>query len=201
MRRPRKREAILIAAREAFLENGYAGTSMSDIAARVGGSKVTLYGHFKCKDDRFAESVLHGLPKVADCDTPARDGADVWLARMGEALLARTCSREWIKPLRLVAAEARQAPQVARAFYRATVGADVEILATALENASRRGELSVKDARCAAEQFVGLCLANLHIALLLDIIRTPAPEHLRAQVRTAAAAFMKAHAPRVPACA
>ena len=201
MRRPRKREAILTAAREAFLEKGYAGTSMSDIAARAGGSKATLYGHFRSKDDLFAASVLHGLPRVADCGAPAPGGPDVWLARMGEALLKRICSPEWIKQFRLVAAEALKAPQVARAFYRATVGAEVEILAAAMADASRKGALTVEDSRCAAEQFVGLCLANLHITLLLDIARIPTPDHLRAQVRTAVAAFMKGHAPRVPACA
>jgi hypothetical protein len=40
-------------------------------------------------DDLFAESVLHGLPKIGDCGAPTEDSADVWLARMGEALLRR----------------------------------------------------------------------------------------------------------------
>lgn len=201
MRRRRKREAILTAAREAFLENGYAGASMSDIAARVGGSKATLYGHFRSKEELFAESVLHGLPEATEHGAPAGDAPAAWLARMGETLLARTCSQTWAEQFRLVAAEALHAPEVARAFYRATVDADIEVLAAAMEDASRRGELTVKDSRCAAEQFVGLCLANLHIALLLEIAPAPAPEQLRSQVRTAVGVFMKAHAPEVRAAA
>ena len=40
--RDERREAILKVARAAFLSDGYAATSMSAIAAKVGGSKATL---------------------------------------------------------------------------------------------------------------------------------------------------------------
>src|SRR3546814_8550524 len=40
-----------------FRSRGYAATTMSAIAADVGGSKATLWNHFKSKDDLFAELV------------------------------------------------------------------------------------------------------------------------------------------------
>src|SRR5262245_44391850 len=55
-----RRDAIVAIAHEAFLANGYAGTSMSAIAARVGGSKATLYNYFKSKQDLFI-AVVEGL--------------------------------------------------------------------------------------------------------------------------------------------
>jgi len=50
----RKRAAILAAAREAFLRDGYEGTTMEGIAADAGVSIMTLYRHAEGKDILFA---------------------------------------------------------------------------------------------------------------------------------------------------
>src|SRR5437762_1457394 len=50
----RKRTAIVDAARNAFLEGGYAQTSMDRIAAAAGVSIKTVYRHFENKDDLFS---------------------------------------------------------------------------------------------------------------------------------------------------
>src|SRR5579872_2898930 len=52
-RRDQRREAILDVARAVFSEEGYAAASMSTIAARLGGSKGTLYNYFKNKAELF----------------------------------------------------------------------------------------------------------------------------------------------------
>ena len=52
-RRDLKRDAILLIAQQVFLEEGYAATSMSSIAARLGGSKGTLYNYFRSKAELF----------------------------------------------------------------------------------------------------------------------------------------------------
>src|SRR3546814_17024251 len=56
-RRTAQRSHILAIARRHFLARGYAATTMSAIAADGGGSKATLWNHFKSKDDLFAELV------------------------------------------------------------------------------------------------------------------------------------------------
>lgn len=48
-----RRQAILKAAWAVFSEHGLQGATMSEISARVGGSKATLYGYFKSKDELF----------------------------------------------------------------------------------------------------------------------------------------------------
>lgn len=45
------RQRILDIASELFRERGYAGTSVRDIAERLGMTKAALYYHFACKDD------------------------------------------------------------------------------------------------------------------------------------------------------
>src|SRR5271165_403530 len=53
-----KRRAILEVARELFQAQGYAATSMSEIAARLGGSKGTLYNYFRSKEELFAAFMI-----------------------------------------------------------------------------------------------------------------------------------------------
>lgn len=66
-----RRNAILATATEAFRELGVEGTSMSALAARLGGSKSTLYAYFPSKEELVLE-ILIGLG-----------------AKQGEATLAR----------------------------------------------------------------------------------------------------------------
>jgi hypothetical protein len=43
---------------------GFERTTMSDIMARGGGSKATIYGYFDSKDELFAAALEHGLRDV-----------------------------------------------------------------------------------------------------------------------------------------
>jgi len=45
------RQRILDVSTELFREHGYSGTSIRDIALRLGMTKAALYYHFNCKDD------------------------------------------------------------------------------------------------------------------------------------------------------
>ena len=56
-RSARKRRAILDAATEIFLRDGYLGTNMDEIAARSEVSKQTVYKHFVSKEALFVEIV------------------------------------------------------------------------------------------------------------------------------------------------
>lgn len=49
-----RRGAIVDIATRAFLDQGYAATSMSAIADELGGSKATLWSHFGSKEELFA---------------------------------------------------------------------------------------------------------------------------------------------------
>src|SRR5580698_7433873 len=60
-----KRRAILDVASEVFVAQGYAATSMSEIAARLGGSKGTLYNYFRSKEELFSAFI------VDTCQGPA----------------------------------------------------------------------------------------------------------------------------------
>ena len=46
---------MLDAARQIFLEKGYAGTSIDEVVQRTGGSKASVYKYFGSKEGLFAE--------------------------------------------------------------------------------------------------------------------------------------------------
>jgi AcrR family transcriptional regulator len=53
LRRVQRREQILAAATEAFARNGFAATSLDDIAGQAGIARVLLYRHFDSKTDLY----------------------------------------------------------------------------------------------------------------------------------------------------
>jgi AcrR family transcriptional regulator len=53
LRRPERREQLLAAATQAFARTGFAATSLDDIAASAGTSRVLLYRHFESKTDLY----------------------------------------------------------------------------------------------------------------------------------------------------
>ena len=53
-----RRQAILDVAAEVFREHGFEHASMSEMTARLGGSKSTLYSYFASKEELFLE-VMH----------------------------------------------------------------------------------------------------------------------------------------------
>ncbi len=63
-RTERKHRAILAAAEELFLQQGFERTSMDDVAALAGVSKQTVYAQFSSKDALFAAMSL-GMTEVA----------------------------------------------------------------------------------------------------------------------------------------
>src|SRR5262249_10746274 len=110
-----RRRAILDVAREVFMAQGYAAASMSEIAARLGGSKGTLYNYFRSKEDLFAaiivdacagplSAVFDHLPDMGD-DLPAA------LVDLGARFLGFILTPEPMAMHRLVVAESGRFPE------------------------------------------------------------------------------------------
>ena len=71
----RTRDRILDAAESAFLEHGFAGTRIEDVAARSGAAVPTVYKRFTNKPNLFAD-VLHRAMTGDDPDQPI--AAQAW---------------------------------------------------------------------------------------------------------------------------
>jgi AcrR family transcriptional regulator len=196
-RRDARREAILEVARQVFAEEGYAAASMSSIAARLGGSKGTLYNYFKSKDALFEAYIdaACGQWRAWIFDLPegeAAAAADLHavLCDLGERFLGHLVTESSIRLLQLVMAEAQRAPELARTFYDAGPAAGVTRLAEFLEAAKAGGRIDPPDCRLAAQQFLSLCRGHLYFRYSLNLIPRPTPKEIRAEVERAVTLFL-----------
>jgi len=60
-----RRQAFMNAALFVFREVGFERASMSEISARAGGSKATLYNYFTSKEDLYTETMLAEIDRQA----------------------------------------------------------------------------------------------------------------------------------------
>ena len=186
-------------AQEVFLEEGFAAASMSTIAARLGGSKGTLYNYFKSKDELFAAYVQDACSRVDQdafrhglCDD---EPVEVVLQQVGEGLLNRIYSPWAVDTFRVLVAEAKRAPELGRMFYEAGPAVGRERIAAYFARAVKRGVLVMDDYGQAVDQFIGLCRGDLHFRLILNQVGQPSAETVRADVAAGVRIFMKAYAP------
>src|SRR5271154_2739793 len=120
-----KRRAILDVASEVFLVQGYAATSMSEIAARVGGSKGTLYNYFRSKEELFSAFITDTCQGRAellfDPLPPIGEGRSVResLIELGLSLLTFLWTEQLVTLHRLVLAEVGRFRETGRMFYGA----------------------------------------------------------------------------------
>src|SRR5271155_4240715 len=117
--RDQRRENIINVAREVFFEQGYTAASMSSIAARLGGSKGTLYNYFKSKEELFDAQVrdLCGAAATRMLASTAEGSPVETLGVVGERYLAHLYSEQTIKLFRILVAEAQRRPELGRLFY------------------------------------------------------------------------------------
>lgn len=64
--RHERRAEILRVARDVFLDRGYAGASMDEVAERTGVAKGTIYLHFATKDDLLVELWREAVHELLD---------------------------------------------------------------------------------------------------------------------------------------
>ena len=193
--RDARREAILDAAAEVFLEEGFAAASMNAIAARVGGSKGTLYNYFKSKEALFEAHVQRHCAWQQEAMfallTPDTEIGEA-LRQFGRGYLSSVFSEFSLRNFRLVIAEAERAPQIGMAFYQAGPQAGVTRLAAHLEQRARTGQLRLADPTAAAHQFLGLCQNRLLKARLCNALPEVTAEMINEEVDGAVDTFLAA---------
>jgi len=158
----RRRREIREAAIGIFLDNGYEGATMEEIAVRAGVSKQTVYKHFTDKQSLFADiilsttddmSTLVGL--IADSLSDSHNLEDD-LERLARTFLVALMQPRVLRLRRLVISSADRFPEIATAWYQKGFERALEALATAFRSLGDRGLLVVKDPAAAAEHFVGV---------------------------------------------
>lgn len=196
MDREDRREAILDVATEVFLNEGYASASMSTIAARVGGSKGTLYNYFKSKEELFEayvqRSCVFHRGEIAHLLTDDGDARTV-LTRFAKGYVRAFTAEPALQNWRVISAESHKSPDVGRMFYEAGPLTGARIIAAYIEKARNRGELIVPDVMVAAHHFTSLIHGRMLKARLLAYAPEPSDAEIDAEVEAAMFVFFSAY--------
>lgn len=195
-RRQDRHDAIVAIASRSFLEKGYAGTSMSAVAAEIGGSKATLWNYFPSKEDLFSAVIDRAasdfrvrLSALLELDGDLATS----LRRFAASFLEKVTSPQAISLHRLVVGEVLRFPEVGRIFFERAPRQMQALLAAFLETAMDRGLLLRDDPLLAARTLVGLCMTGCHQQLLLCIIDEAPPDLIEADADRAVMLFLRAY--------
>lgn len=196
-RREVRREGIIEIALRVFLAEGYSATSMSTIAARVGGSKATLYNYFPSKEELFNAVVQRFSERNAGVltaiDVQSGDFRAA-LKRFGISILRLMLSDDVIAMHRLVTAEAARFPEIGEAYYQAGVNIGKQKLRDRFEAMMDAGLIRRTDPRVAAQHFFDLCLSGIYRYRLWNIGKQPTDAEIEENVDHAVHAFMDGYA-------
>lgn len=165
----RSRAAVTQAATTLFLDKGYAGTTMEEIAALAGITKRTLYNNYADKEALFTHIVGDAIAYAAEFARSLRAefAADMTSESLAASLhdLARRLALAILRPeiialRRLIVREADTFPQLATDYYTRAPGQVIRALAVEFQRLGRANGMRTADARLAAEQFAYLVVGE-----------------------------------------
>jgi AcrR family transcriptional regulator len=171
-----RREALLQAATDVFLEQGYAATSIDAIIERAGGSKRNIYSEFGNKENLFtaivAENAAKAVAALAIEEIDARDLRGTLMA-FGHRLMDIYMSPSLLGVYRVIISESQRLPALVKKFYNQGPGRASARLAEVLEQARARGDIETSDCIKAADHFVSMIRGNLHLQVLVGLRSPP----------------------------
>ena len=194
-----KRKLVVEAATRLFLDRGFEGTTMDDVATQAAVSKPTLYRYFEDKERLYAAIVL---ATTDDVDRLVRDVADELtlathvqdgLHRLAGKLLGALMQPDLLRLRRLVIAQAEKFPDVGRNWFAQGFERVLDTLAGAFERYASQGELNISDSHLAANHFAGLLLWIPLNRAMFSGQTLYKPAELELYARAAVDAFLKGY--------
>jgi AcrR family transcriptional regulator len=195
-----KRQQILDGARRVFLDRGFDGASMNEIARVAGVSKGTLYVYFDSKEALFEELIRQEKREQAEQLCRFEDHMDDDLRQalvdLGTALLSHILHPSRIAQLRTVIAVGSKFSRIGRAYYETGPRTGVMRLSAFLESRAEADRLVIKDYERAAEHLLDLCKSRYLLRAILGVDDPPPPDVLRAHVAEGVDVFLRAYQAR-----
>jgi AcrR family transcriptional regulator len=190
----KRRTEIAAVAEQAFLELGFAETTMQTIASRAGASKETLYRHFGSKEGLMAEimqSRAERLTGTSDGQFQLNGGAQTVLFDMGFALLSFLSNPENCSWFRMIVTEAPRVPELAQIFFERGPLRILAQLTRFLATETEHGRLHCPRPELAAKMFFGSVSTCNHLATLMLIDKNPLSKaEIADHIREAVAMFL-----------
>ncbi len=187
-----RRKAILAAARDVFLERGYANASIDAVVERSGGSKATVYQLFGSKEGLLAALVAEGAEELAHLfeALPHDGGLEESLKSFARGYLGLVLRPERLGLFRLVVGECGRVPELGDVFYRSGPQSCGKGMTRFMAGVMERGLLKRSDPERAAYQFIHALRGDLYMQVLLNPTRAPTGQEIEAHIDYVVRAFL-----------
>lgn len=181
---PERRQALLDAARDVFLEKGFANATIDAVVDRAGGSKATVYALFESKEGLFAALVAEAAEELSTLvQGYALDGnIEEDLRDFGRHYLEVLTRPERLALFRLVLGECGRVPEVGEIFFRTGPQAIFRRVAEMLRSAAARGQIALTDVDAMAHFFIDALRGHVHMEVMLNPTRRPTPKEIERHV-------------------
>lgn len=165
-----RRDKILDAAEESFIQNGFEATSLQEIMSKAGGSLATLYKMFGNKEGLFRAIIERATGNVSATLAPPgkldEDPQKV-LTEMGIAFINMLTSPYVGAIHRLLISESARYPQLREIFMKTAPERNLRRVADYLQKLNDSGYLAVEDCSIAAQQLVSMFKGTMHMRCVL----------------------------------
>jgi len=193
LKKGRKFDQVLDAARRAFMDEGYEGTSMDDIAAMAKVSKATVYSYFPDKNLLFIEAAKAEISRITqEAEEVAIQSAplEVVLKFTAGAIVNFYMSRFGQSLFRVCVSESERFPELGQTFYEAGAKMGRARLSQYFADETDRGTLKVDDPLLAADQFAELCRADLFQRVCFGLADTITAQDIERVINGAISTFL-----------
>ncbi len=183
-----KRQQIVDAASELFLENGFAGSSMDAVVARAGVSKQTAYRYFPAKTELLAAVLASELATARVFAGPPPAPRTLEEFRGVLVAIARRITSEMMQPrrialLQLAFGEAFRIPELREMIRDTLPGQFFGLMAVVLGQARTHGLIHAEHLETATRMYIGSVISYVALGGILRAEPLPPPstaelEHL-----------------------
>ncbi|NVD44730.1 TetR/AcrR family transcriptional regulator [Qipengyuania atrilutea] len=161
----RRRRALIAAARELFVEQGYEKTALSEIVERSGGSLATVYKLFGNKEGILEavvfEKVSSGAAMVDEAASGRGTPAEI-LRRLAGRFRTHFLDPETIALVRIVIARSINDKKFAQQFFERTATRTLDALTALFRSWKADGVRMSGEPEILAELFLGLFVSDVH---------------------------------------
>lgn len=197
--RPNAKAAkVLEAARDVFLQHGFAEATSDMIQQAAGVSKATMYAHFENKEALFVAAIEHQCAEVVAemrktefAVGPIRS----MLTEIGRTYLLQALSPRGLATVRVVVAAAPRFPALARTFFVLGPRTVCDLVARQLTLAIGRGDIDLGTVGLdvAANHFLSLVRGEAQLECLLHPDSRPSQAQIESWTTSAVETFLRAY--------
>jgi len=192
---PKKYTDILDAATDLFLEKGYQEASITMLLNNFGGSRETIYRHFRSKEKLFAAVLEHQigayLEFMLSLDVKT-DDLKQGLLDWSQSLIQVVTSEPYVKLRRLVISEVGGRPELGQLYFDHTFMKGTEAITDFLRKQQKEGKLKNIKASDMTNYLVGMLLYQIMHARVLNVRKQPGKKQIKTLTEKVVTDFINA---------